>query len=311
MLDVSRHFMPKEFVYKYIDQMAKYKFNTFHWHLVDDQGWRIEIKRYPRLTEVGAWRANRVGQSWKNAAPQGKDEKATEGGFYTQDEIRQIIEYARQRFITIVPEIEMPGHARAALAAYPEFLCSRKALPVATSWVNRDNAWCAGRDETFEFLNGVLDETIDLFPGTFIHIGGDECDKTDWHACPDCQRRVRDEKLKNEEELQSYFIRRIEKHINARGRRLIGWDEILQGGLAPNATVMSWRGMEGGITAAKAGHDVVMTPTAWAYIDYCQGLPELEPEAIGGDLRLSKVYSFEPTPAGRLMARGRYESSKL
>lgn len=297
MLDCSRHFMPKEFIYKYIDFLAMNKMNSFHWHLVDDQGWRIEIKKYPKLTEIAAWHADRTGVNWNRVTPQQPGEKATYGGFYTQEDIKKIVEYARQRFINIVPEIEMPGHSRAVLAAYPEFLCSKKALPVATGGPTPENAWCAGRDGTFEFLDNVLDEVMDLFPSQFIHIGGDECNKAFWKTCPDCQKRMKDEGLKTPEELQSYFIRRIEKHINEKGRRLIGWDEILEGGVAPNATVMSWRGIAGGVAAAKANHDVVMSPNTFVYIDYLQGPARLEPEGIGGNLPVSKVYTFDPTPA--------------
>ncbi len=298
MLDVSRHFFTKEFVKEYIDYLAIHKMNTFHWHLTDDQGWRIEIKKYPKLTEVGAWRVDREDKPWTNREPQKAEEAATYGGFYTQDDIKEIVEYARNRFITIIPEIEMPGHCLAAITSYPQYSCSGGpfTVPPGGVWPIKD-VYCPGNEETFEFLQNVLSEVIALFPSEYIHIGGDEVDKSTWKQCPKCQARIAAEGLKNEEELQSYFVRRIEKFLNANGKRLIGWDEILEGGLAPNATVMSWRGMEGGIAAAKSGHDCVMTPTSHCYFDYYQGDPGLEPLAIGGYLPLSKVYSFEPVPA--------------
>ncbi len=297
-LDVCRHFFPKEFIKRYIDLLAMHKMNVFHWHLTEDQGWRIEIKKYPKLTEIGAWRVNRENKHWKDREPQKPGEKATYGGFYTQDDIREIVAYAKKRFITIVPEIEMPGHAVAALASYPQFSCTGGPYTVLPGgyWPITD-IYCAGKDETFDFLEDVLSEVIELFPGKYIHIGGDEANKANWKKCPDCQARIKKEGLKNEEELQSYSIRRIEKFLNSKGKTLIGWDEILQGGLAPNATVMSWRGMQGGIDAAKAGHDVVMTPTSYCYFDYYQSKDrDAEPLAIGGYLPLEKVYSFEPTP---------------
>jgi hexosaminidase len=297
MLDCSRHFFPKDFVKRWIDILASHKLNTFHWHLTDDQGWRIEIKRYPRLTEVGAWRVDREDKHWNARDPQRPGEAATYGGFYTQDDVREIVAYAAARYVTVVPEIEMPGHARAALAAYPQFSCTGGpfTVPPGGYWPITD-VFCPGNEGTFEFMAGVLAEVVDLFPGPFVHVGGDEVDKTEWKRCPKCQARMKAEGLKDENELQSYFIRRIEKVLNAKGRRLIGWDEILEGGLAPQATVMSWRGTDGGIAAAKAGHDVVMSPTSHCYIDYYQGDPAYEPLAIGGYLPLSKVYSFEPVP---------------
>jgi hexosaminidase len=297
MLDCSRHFFPKEFVKRWIDILAMNKLNTFHWHLTDDQGWRIEIKRYPRLTEVGAWRVDREDKHWNAREAQKPGEAATYGGFYTQDDIREIVAYASSRFITIVPEIEMPGHAKGALAAYPEFSCTSGpfSVPPGGYWPITD-VFCPGNDGTFEFLGNVLAEVVDLFPGPFIHVGGDEVDKTEWKRCPKCQARIKAEGLKDEQELQSYFVRRIEKILNAKGRRLVGWDEILEGGLAPQATVMSWRGTEGGIAAAKAGHDVVMSPTSHCYFDYYQGDPSYEPPGIGGFIPLRKVYSFEAVP---------------
>lgn len=296
-LDVSRHFMPKEFVKKYIDFLAMYKMNVFHWHLVDDQGWRLEIKKYPKLTEVGAWRVDRGNKTWRERELQKPGEVPTYGGFYTQEEVKDIVKYASDRFITIIPEIEMPGHCLAALTAYPEYSCTGGpfTIPPGTYWPPLE-AFCAGNDKTFEFLQDILTETMELFPSQYIHIGGDEVTKTRWKECPKCQKRIKDENLKDEDELQSYFVKRIEKFIVSKGRKLIGWDEILEGGLAPEATVMSWRGMNGGIEAAKAGHDVIMTPTSYCYFDYYQGKQELEPLAIGGYLPLSKVYQFDPVP---------------
>jgi len=283
-LDVCRHFFPVEFIKKYIDLMTMYKLNTFHWHLTEDQGWRIEITRYPKLTEIGSIRKETMGD--------GK----SYGGSYTQKEIREVVEYARQRFITVVPEIEMPGHSMAALAAYPDLSCTGGPFEVATRWGVYEDVYCAGSEKTFEFLEHVLAEVIALFPGPFMHTGGDECPKVRWEHCERCQRRMRDEGLKDEHELQSYFIKRIEKFLNSKGKKLIGWDEILEGGLTADATVMSWRGMEGGIEAAKSGHDAVMSPTSHCYFDFYQAKSG-EPKAIGGYLPLEKVYSFEPTPS--------------
>ncbi len=296
-LDVSRHFFPKEFVKTYIDMLAMHKMNVFHWHLVDDHGWRIEIKKYPKLTEVGAWRVDREHLDWNVRTEQQPGEAATYGGFYTQEEIREIVQYAADRHITVVPEIEMPAHVRSVLAAYPQFSCSGKPLtvPTGTYWPCID-IYCAGNDSVFAFLEDVLEEVMALFPGTYIHVGGDEADKTAWKACPKCQERMKQEGLQNEHELQSYFIKRMERFIVSRDRRLIGWDEILEGGLAPEATVMSWRGIVGGVEAARQGHDVVMTPTDFCYFDYYQGTPAFEPRAIGGYVPLKKVYSYEPIP---------------
>jgi len=296
-LDVSRHFFPKEFVKKYIDLIAMYKMNTFHWHLTDDNGWRIEIKKYPKLTETGAWRVDREDLPWAERPPQKQGEKATYGGYYTQDEIREIVEYAREKYVTVIPEIEMPAHSVEVLAAYPQFSCTGGpfTVPPGSYWPNSD-ILCAGNDSVFQFLQDVLTEVIDLFPSKYIHAGGDEADKTRWKECPKCQGRIRNESLKDERELQSYFIKRIEKFIISKNRKMIGWDEILEGGLAPEATVMSWRGLEGGIAAARQGHDVIMTPTSHCYFDYYQADPDFEPKAIGGFLPLKKVYSFEPTP---------------
>jgi len=296
-LDVCRHFFPKEFIKKYLDILAAHKINLFHWHLTDDQGWRIEIKKYPKLTEVGAWRVDREDRDWRSRDAQRPDEKATYGGFYTQSDIREIVEYARKRCISVLPEIEMPAHSLAALAAYPEYSCRGGPFTVPPGSIWPDTViFCAGNDKTFEFIEDVLDEVIDLFPWKYIHIGGDEADKTVWKHCPRCQARIRSEGLKDESELQSYFVKRIEKHIISKGRHLVGWDEILEGGLAPDATVMSWRGMNGGIAAARSGHDVVMSPTSHCYFDYYQGPQEDEPQAIGDYLPIGTVYNFEPVP---------------
>ena len=298
-LDVSRHFFAPEFIYRFIDYLAMNKMNIFHWHLNDDQGWRIEIKKYPLLTEVGGWRVDRDGEHWNRRAPQQPGEKPTYGGYYSQDEIRAIVAYARSRFITIVPEIEMPGHAGAALAAYPRFSCTGGPFTVPPGGVwPIVNLYCAGNDSSFTFLQDILDEVIGLFPGDFIHVGGDEADKSEWKKCPKCQARIREENLGDETGLQSYLIKRMERYLAGRGKRTIGWDEILEGGLAPGAAVMSWRGMQGGIDAARAGHDVVMTPTDYCYFDYYQGPADSEPLSIGGYLPLETVYAFNPTPAG-------------
>jgi hexosaminidase len=297
-LDVSRHFFPKEFILKYIDILAMHKMNVFHWHLTDDNGWRIEIDKYPKLTEVSAWRADREGKPWNECEPQRPGEKATYGGFYTKEDIREIVAYAKERFITIVPEIEMPGHTSEVFAAYPEFSCSGEKATVQTgSYWPVSNIFCAGNDGTFRFLEDILDEVIDLFPGEYIHIGGDEADKTAWKSCPKCQARIKQEKLPGVNELQSYFVQRIEKYLVSKGKRMIGWDEIMEGGLAKEATVMSWRGFEGGIEAAKLGHDVVMCPVSYCYFDYYQADPEFQPPGIGGLITLKKVYSFRPVPA--------------
>lgn len=290
-LDVSRHFFSKEFIKKYIDYLAMYKMNTFHWHLTDDQGWRIEIKKYPKLTEVGAWRN---GSMIGHYTDQTFDD-IRYGGFYTQEEIKEIVAYAKERHITVVPEIEMPGHALAALASYPEFSCTGGPFEVGKTWGVLEDVFCP-KDETFTFLENILTEVIALFPSEYIHIGGDECPKVRWKSCPHCQKRIKDEKLKGEHELQSYFIQRIEKFVNSKGRKIIGWDEILEGGLAPNAAVMSWRGTEGGIAAAKEKHFVVMSPGSHCYFDHYQGEPKSEPIAFGGYTNVEKVYSFNPIP---------------
>ncbi|MBV6504134.1 MAG: Beta-hexosaminidase [Fimbriimonadales bacterium] len=290
-LDVGRHFMPKEFIFRFIDLIALHKFNRFHWHLTEDQGWRIEIRRYPRLTKIGAWR-NDTMLTYDPPTFEGRPH----GGYYTQDEIRDIVRYASERFVTIVPEIEMPGHSQAAIASYPELGNTGDILPVATRWGVIENVFNV-EDETIEFLKGVLTEVLELFPGDFIHVGGDEVPKKQWQQSESAQKRMRDLGLKDEHELQSWFIRQFDSWLAERGRRLIGWDEILEGGLAPGAAVMSWRGNQGGIAAAKAGHDVVMAPNTHTYFDYYQSQDRSkEPHAIGGFLPLEKVYSFEPVP---------------
>lgn len=290
-LDVSRHFFPVSFIKRYIDILSLYKMNVFHWHLTDDQGWRIEIKKYPRLTSIGGWRNGSMLGHYNEQ----RFDTVRYGGFYTQDEIREVVAYAADRGVTVVPEIEMPGHAMAALAAYPEFSCTREKFEVGKTWGVYDDVFCT-RDSVFSFLEDVLSEVITLFPSRYIHIGGDEVPKTRWKACSHCRQRVKDEKLKNEHELQSYFIRRIERFVNAKGRQIIGWDEILEGGLAPNAAVMSWRGEEGGIAAANEKHFAVMTPGSHCYFDHYQSYPAGEPVAIGGLTTVQKVYSYEPIP---------------
>ena len=291
-LDIARHFEPVAFVKKYIDLMARYKLNTFHWHLTDDQGWRIEILKHPRLTSVGGCRKETMVE--KNYQPYVGD-STPYCGFYTQDEIRDVVKYAAERYVTIVPEIEMPGHSKAALAAYPEFACTPGPFEVWTMWGVTDDVFCPS-DGTFAFLEDVLTEVIDLFPGRYIHVGGDEVPKTRWRASPVAQDIIRREGLKDEAELQSWFIRRIERILLSRGRRLVGWDEILEGGLAPEATVMSWRGISGGLAAARQGHDVIMTPNSHLYFDHYQGDARFEPLAIGGMSPLEHVYSYEPIP---------------
>jgi hexosaminidase len=292
LLDVARWFYPPEFIEKVIDLLALYKLNTLHLHLTDDQGWRLEIKKYPRLTQVGAWRKETiVGQNFDPYVGDG----TPHGGFYTQVQIRELVAYAAARHVTIMPEIEMPGHARAALAAYPELSCTGGPFEVSTRWGVHEDIFCPS-EQTFEFLEDVLAEVMQLFPSEYIHIGGDEVPKKQWKDSPVAQDVIRREGLGNEEELQGYFIRRIEGFLRAHGRRLIGWDEILEGGLAPEATVMSWRGVEGGIEAARQGHDVIMTPANRTYFDYYQGDPAAEPLAIGGFLPLEGVYAFEPVP---------------
>ncbi|RCW31591.1 family 20 glycosylhydrolase [Marinilabilia salmonicolor] len=293
-LDVGRHFFPVSFIKKYIDLLAMHKMNKFHWHLTEDQGWRLEIKKYPKLQEIASQREGTlIGHGGET--PFEYDNKPY-GGYYTQEEAREVVAYAAERFITVIPEIEMPGHATAALAAYPELGCTGGPYEVIKRWGVFPDIYCAGEEKTFEFLENVLLEVMDIFPSEYIHIGGDEAPKDRWEECPKCQARIRREGLKNEHELQSYFITRMEKFLNKHGRQIIGWDEILEGGLAPGATVMSWRGEAGGIEAAKMGHDVIMTPNSHLYLDYYQTDPENEPLGIGGYLPLEKVYSYHPVP---------------
>lgn len=297
MLDVSRHFFPKEFIFDVLDYLAIHKMNTFHWHLVDDQGWRIEIKKYPKLTEIGAWRVDRENQPWNSdRKPQQKGEKATYGGFYTREDIKEIVKYAEERFINIVPEIEMPGHCISALASYPQYSCTGEFLtvPPGSIWGDR-KIYCAGNDETFEFLTNILAEVIELFPGKYIHIGGDEAKKDVWKVCKKCQKRIKEEGLQDVDELQGYFINRIEKFINSKGKTLIGWDEILEDKLSPNATVMSWRGINSGIISARDGRYVVFSPTDYCYFDFYQANPKYEPVANAHFLPMKKVYSFDPS----------------
>ena len=296
-LDVSRHFFDVNFIKRYIDLMAMHKLNLFHWHLTDDNGWRIEIKKYPKLTEVGAWRAPRVGIDWRDSKPQQSGEKTTYGGYYTQIEIKEIVQYASDRNITILPEIEMPGHTLEVLAAYPELGCTGGPYFVATgNHKPNSNLFCAGKEEVFSFLENVLDEVLELFPSKYIHVGGDEADKGEWKKCPLCQQRIKAEGLADETELQSWFIKRIEKYLITKGRKLIGWDEILEGNLAPETTVMNWRGKDSGVIAAQTGHNVVMSPKTHCYFDHYQANPSTEKAAIGGYTSLKKVYFYEPIP---------------
>ena len=283
--DVARHFFPLSVIREIIDLLSLYKMNRFHWHLTDDQGWRIEIKSHPELTAVGGFRTEESG--------------AREGGFYTQEVIREVIDYAAARGITVVPEIEMPGHAGAALAAHPDLSCRRQPLAVSSKGGISKEVFCAGREETFNLLEEVLGEVCELFPSTHIHVGGDECPKDRWRECPDCRRRMQENGLADEDELQSYFIRRIGEYLRLRGKRLVGWDEILEGGLAPDSTVMSWRGVDGGVAAARSGHDVVMCPTSHCYFDYRQSANPGEPGPTHFHppvTTLEKVYGFEPIP---------------
>ena len=299
MLDVSRHFFDKDYVMETIDQLALLKMNTLHLHLVDDQGWRIEIKKYPKLTEVGGFRVDQEDKPW-NARPTPElGKETTYGGFYTQEDIKEIVAYAESRGITVVPEIEMPAHVMSAIAAYPELSCFQKPIMVPSGGVwPITEIYCPGKETTFEFLENVLLEVMELFPSRYIHVGGDEATKTNWEKCPDCKKRIQEEGLETVEELQSYFIRRMERFLSSKGRTLLGWDEILEGGLAPGATVMSWRGVKGGLEASEAGHDVVMTPNSHCYFDYYQGDQDAEPLAWGGNLPLSKVYQFDPVVEG-------------
>ncbi|HVS98237.1 MAG TPA: family 20 glycosylhydrolase [Puia sp.] len=297
MLDVSRHFFSKQEVERYIDEMVRYKFNTLHLHLSDDQGWRLEIKSLPELTKHGAWRVARTGR-WGEFLPPLADETTPYGGFYTQDDMRGIIRYAADRFVTILPEIDIPAHSLALISSYPNLSCTQLAYPVnpgSRGPIRQDNALCVGNDSVFQTLDKIFTEVAALFPCPYIHIGGDEAYKGFWATCPKCMRRMQEEHLKNVDELQSYFVKRIEKMLQSKGKRLIGWDEILEGGLAPEATVMSWRGMSGGVTAARMGHKVVMTPWDYTYLDLYQGEPSAEPPTYGM-CRLKDSYTYDPVP---------------
>lgn len=298
-LDVSRHFFSIEMVKEYINLLASYKLNTFHWHLVDDQGWRLEIKKYPKLTSVGAWRVDKTDLAWSERPLAKIGEPANYGGYYTQAQVKEIIKFAAERNVTVVPEIEMPGHVASAITAYPFLSCNQ--IPqfniTGGNYKYASSNYCAGNEETFKFLEDVLDEVIALFPSKYIHLGGDEVDKTSWQYCLKCQAKIAAEKLKDVDELQSYFMQRMEKYLINKNKKMIGWDEILEGGLAPEATVMSWRGERGGITAAKMKHDVIMTPGNPVYFDHYQAGPDGEPLAIGGFNSLKMVYNYEPIPA--------------
>ena len=298
MLDCARHYFPVSVVKEYIDLLALHNMNVFHWHLTEDQGWRIEIKKYPELTKIGSVRKKTVLGRNSNVF-----DDTPYGGFYTQDEAREIVRYAKERYITVIPEIDMPGHMLGALAAYPQLGCTGGPYEVSPLWGVFDDILCAGNDKTFDFVNGVLDELLDIFPSEYIHLGGDEAPKTRWKSCPKCQQRIKDEhlvadgKMSAEDKLQGYFMTRVEKYLNSKGRKMIGWDEILEGNVDKSATIMSWRGMEGGLKASEMGHDVIMSPNSYAYFDHYQAKDrQHEPLLIGGYLPLSKVYSFEPVP---------------
>jgi hexosaminidase len=295
MLDVGRHFMPKEFVMKLIDMMAYHKLNYFHWHLTEDQGWRIEIKKYPKLTEIGSVREKTL--AGHNKERPRKWNLNPHAGFYTQDDIREVIRYAQKRFITIIPEIEMPGHSVAALSAYPEFSCTGGPFEVPGTWGVFNDIYCT-KDATFKFLQDILDEVTALFPGEYIHIGGDEAPKVRWKNCVHCQQTMAKNGLHDEEALQNYFILKMADYLKAKGKKVIGWDEVLEGGELRDVTVMSWRGEKGGIAAAKKNLEVIMSPNSYLYFDYYQGPRETEPVAIGGLLPLEKVYSYKPVPEG-------------
>ncbi len=299
-LDVSRHFFSIDYLKKYLDILAFYKINTFHWHLTDSHGWRLEIKQYPKLTSVGAWRADRTDIPFTIAPPTAKDEKPSYGGFYTQDEVKQLIQYAKERYITIIPEIEMPGHCTAALVAYPEYTCRNNPVPLLIPCGypgDLKHNFCPGNDSTFVFLQNILDEVIDLFPSEYIHIGGDEVRPASWMSCPRCQKRMKEENITTAKQLQSYFTKRIDEYITSKNRKLIGWDEIMEAGISQNAAVMSWRGNEGGIAAAKSAHHVVMAPYRYVYFDFYQSPPALEEKISYAGLQVDKVYSFDPTPS--------------
>ena len=293
-LDVGRHMYPVDFIKKYIDGLAMLKFNNFHWHLTEDQGWRIEIEKYPELNNIGSYRDSTLIGHYTDKPWQ--FDKTRYGGYYTKKEIKEVVRYAEGRGINVIPEIEMPGHSQAAVSSYPEFGCTGEQVGVAPLWGVFKEIYCS-KNETFDFLEEIIDEVVELFPGKYIHIGGDEAPKTNWKACGNCQNVINREELKDEHELQSYFITRMEKYINSKGKQIIGWDEILEGGLAPNATVMSWRGISGGIEAAKMNHEVIMTPNATCYLDHYQAKDTTnEPLAIGGYTPIEEIYNYEPIP---------------
>jgi hexosaminidase len=300
-LDVGRHFFPVSFIKKYIDYLALHKMNYFHWHLTEDQGWRIEIKKYPGLTKVGGFRDGTIIGRY----PGKGNDNLRYGGFYTQNEVKEIVKYAAERYITVIPEIEMPGHSSAALTAYPSLGCTGGPYKVQQTWGVFNDVFCAGNESVFGFLQDVIDEVVTLFPSKYIHIGGDECPKESWKSCAKCQKRMKDNGLKDEHELQSYFIQRMEKYINSKGRTIIGWDEILEGGLAPNAVVMSWQGEKGGIEAAKQNHYVIMTPGSHVYLDHSQSKNE-DSVTIGGYTTVQKIYSYEPVPKELPAANEKY-----
>jgi hexosaminidase len=304
-VDVGRHFMAKEFVLKHIDLLALHKFNVFHWHLTDDQGWRLEIEKYPKLTAVGSWRKDTMAPPRTKDPAKRKFTGKPHGGFYTQEDVREVVRYAADRGITVLPEIEMPGHAMAAIAAYPELGNTGKPIEVHTYWGVTEHV-LGVTDNVLRFFEDVLDEVLDLFPSKFIHVGGDECPKTEWRKTPSAQDRMKKEGLKNEDELQSWFVRHFDTWLAKRGRRLVGWDEILEGGLAPGATVMSWRGEDGGIVAAKAGHDVVMAPEKPTYLDHSQSELPTEPPGHGGHNSLEDVYAYRPVPKELTAEEGRH-----
>jgi len=294
-LDVGRHMYSVDFIKKYIDGLAMLKFNNFHWHLTEDQGWRIEIEKYPELNNIGSFRDSTLIGHYGDKPRQ--FDKTRYGGFYTKKEIKEIVKYANKRGINVIPEIEMPGHSQAAVASYPMLGCSGEQVGVAPLWGVFKEIYCS-KNETFDFLEDIIDEVVELFPSKYIHIGGDEAPKTNWKACGNCQNVIEREGLKDEYELQSYFITRMEKYINSKGKQIIGWDEILEGGLAPNATVMSWRGISGGIEAAKMNHEVIMTPNAICYLDHYQAKDtKNEPLAIGGYTPIEEIYNYEPIPS--------------
>jgi len=312
-LDVCRHFFNVDFIKKHLDMLAVYKINKFHWHLTDDQGWRIQIDKYPQLTEIGAWRVDRRNENWIKPRPLQKGDKATYGGFFTKEQIREVVQYAAERHIEVIPEIELPGHSSAILASYPELACVKSGRAIEKDYVQPGDYWppsailCAGNDKTLPFLYDVLEEVIELFPYEYIHIGGDEAFKERWKICDRCNAKMKALELGDDyEALQGWMVKEVEKYLNAKGKKMIGWDEILGGGVSQNATIMSWRGNKGGIKAAKQGNFAVMTPTSNCYFDYYQAEPSTQPLAIGGFVPLEKVYVLEPVPEELTEEEGRF-----